>query len=64
MIAAIPKTGGKEAKRAFDPEEGQGAGRGALPIRNITVGSVAQKRDASPQPAVFTAGPGTTPSRL
>ena len=64
MIAAIPKAGGKEAKLAFDPEEGQGAGRGALPIRNITVGSVAQKRDASPQPAVFTAGPGTTPSRL
>ena len=28
MIAAIPKAGGKEAKLAFDPEEGQGAGRG------------------------------------
>lgn len=39
MIAAIPKAGGKEAKLVFDPEEGHGAGRGALPIRNITVGS-------------------------
>lgn len=28
MIAAIPKAGGKEAKLEFDPEEGQGAGRG------------------------------------
>jgi len=63
MVAAIKKAGGKEAKLTVYPEEGHGAGRVVVADPEYYDWIFAQKRDASPQPEVSTAGPGNTSSK-
>ena len=64
MIAAIRKAGGKQAKLKIYPDQGHGAGRVVVADADYYEWIFAQQRDASPQPEVSTAGPGTTPSKL
>jgi dienelactone hydrolase len=64
MIAAIKKAGGKEAKLKVYPEEGHGAGRVVVADPEYYDWIFAQQRDASPQPAVSTAGSGTATGKL
>jgi predicted peptidase len=64
MIAAIKKAGGKEAKLKVYPEEAHGAGRVVVADPEYYDWIFAQQRDASPQPAVSTAGSGTATGKL